>query len=316
MTNNFSAATEFSTKDTYLPPNWLDIKFSLYLVGEGLSIPCYLFVFYHLLAKKAARTTLCNHSPLVVLIFSFINLIIDLPLQMSYYRRGFYLPFNPAICLVHRLVDYGMWYGAIIAMLWLSFERHLLIFHSNLVRTARGRLVFHYAPVIYFCLLFLRPCEQKYNAYIFLCGGPFDKCPLSSALSWYLVIAHDIVPVPLIVILSGNLLVRVIVQKRRLQHGNSWRQNRKMMMQFMFLSVVYIIFILPFAIVRLLITVGITNFNTNVSFFLFNMTNVLSIVISYAMAVSLPNLRQKLRTLVCQKPTEENVFILTYRARP
>ncbi|UJR16668.1 hypothetical protein I4U23_003568 [Adineta vaga] len=191
-----------STKAFYLPPNWPDINFASYLVGEALSIPCYLFVFYHLL------------------------------FHISYAQRGTYVPFNPAICLLYQFVDF--------------------------VRTTRGRLVFHYiplvcfalyAPIFYFYLLFIYPCECKYNANAFLCDSPWYNCSVPTALS------------PLIVILSGSFLIRVIVRQRRLQQGYSWRKkNRKMILPFIFITVAYIIFVLPFVILTTMATLGITNY--------------------------------------------------------
>ena len=166
-----------------------------------MSIPCYLFVFYHLLAGKTARKALHNHTTLVVVLFNFIILTIDLPLLMNYYSKKTYVPFNPAICLVNQFVDYGLWYGAVMTMLWLSIEQHILIFHSNLIRTARGCWLFHYiplalfslyAPIIYFYLIFIYLCEHQYNATAYVCGG---------------------------------LLLRVIVQKCNLKRANGWRKN-------------------------------------------------------------------------------------------
>ncbi|UJR16730.1 hypothetical protein I4U23_003630 [Adineta vaga] len=316
MASNNIGMNETSAKYIYLPPSWPDIRFSLYLVGEAFSIPCYLFVFYHLLARKAARKTLYNHSTIVVLLFNFISLTIGLPLIINYSRRGFYVPFNPAICYFHQFVDYGIWYGAIITMVWLSLERHILIFHSNLVSTARGRLIFHYiplacvslySPIFYFCIIFIRSCEHNLDATSFLCGGPWYRCPVPASLSWYMAVCHDIAPIPLIIVISGCLLIRVVVQKHRLQRANGWRQNRKMILQFIFIAATYIIFDLPLVTLTVMRRFGITNFGTNVSTFISPMANTPAIVISYATVITLPDLKQKLRMLIFYKPTQRHV---------
>ncbi|CAF4176479.1 unnamed protein product, partial [Adineta steineri] len=106
-------------------------------------------------------------------------------------QRGVYIPFTPAVCLVHQFVNYGIWYAAIFSMIWLSLERHILIFHSSLTRTARGRCLFHYiplaifalyAPVFYFYITFIYPCERMYDAYTLVCGGPYYTCSFPQSL--------------------------------------------------------------------------------------------------------------------------------------
>jgi hypothetical protein len=49
-------------------------------------------------------------------------------------------------------------------MVWTSSERHILIFHSNIVQTVRDRLLFHYM-VRYYIIL-------PYDPTIIHCGVP------------------------------------------------------------------------------------------------------------------------------------------------
>ncbi|CAF4181635.1 unnamed protein product, partial [Adineta steineri] len=169
MVNNYTEMNQVSVKDIYLPSKWSDIVFGLYIFGEVMAFPCYLFVFYHLLIHKTA----------------------NMPLILSFMQRGVYIPFTPAVCLVHQFVNYGIWYAAIFSMIWLSLERHILIFHSSLTRTARGRCLFHYiplaifalyAPVFYFYITFIYPCERMYDAYTLVCGGPYYTCSFTQSL--------------------------------------------------------------------------------------------------------------------------------------
>jgi len=268
------------------------------------------------LAEKTARNALHNHTTLIVLFFNFIILTIDLPLLMNYYNRKAYVPFNPAICLVNQFVDYGIWYGTIMTMLWLSIERHILIFHSNLVRTARGRWLFHYiplvlftlyAPVFYFYLIFIYPCEHQYSATAYVCGGPWYACTFSPSLMWFRAIFHGIVPIMLIIGFTGGLLLRVIIQKRNLQRANGWRKNRKMILQFIAISFIYIIFDGPVTIINTMKRLGITYSNTNFVPFLSLMEYVPSILMSYAIVITLPKLKQKLRMLIFCQPNRQIV---------
>ncbi|CAF4289899.1 unnamed protein product, partial [Adineta steineri] len=96
----------------------------------------------------------------------------------------------------------------------------------------------------------------------------------------------------------GTLLIRVILQKHRLQCGNDWRHNRKIILQFIFIAATYIIFDVPLVTLKFMRRFRITDYGTNVSTFLSPMTNVLAIIISYATVITLPDLKQKLRKLV------------------
>ncbi|CAF1113505.1 unnamed protein product [Adineta steineri] len=239
-----------------------------------------------------------------------------MPLILSFMKRGVYIPFTPAVCLVHQFVNYGIWYAAIFSMIWLSLERHILIFHSSFTRTARGRCLFHYiplaifalyAPVFYFYITFIYPCERMYDAYTLVCGGPYYTCSFTQSLHWYVTIFHSSLPVPLIVIISGNLLVRVIIQKRRLQRGNAWRQNRKMILQFVFISATFIILDLPLSIDNILRRIGVASAGTNIDLIVNQMSNVPAMVLPYATAITLHKLKQKLRIVIFCKPTPHNV---------
>ena len=305
---------------------WRPIVFGLFLFGQLMSIPCYLFMLYHLLASKTARKALFNHAIVLILTFNLMSLTIDLSMTMDFMRRGIVGSLTPALCLSHQYMAFGIWYGALSVMLWTSIERHVLIFHSKLVSTVRGRLVFHYiplvffslyAPILYFYLIFLYPCENVFVATNALCGGPcfFSKMP--AWFIWYDSFVHFIIPIFLIIVLGVLLLIRVLAQKRRLQQTVTWHQNRKMIVQLMLVSSSYLVFCLPYFIITLVQSLGFPSFGSNIIFpYIAQMTYVPAIVVPYAALATLSGLKQKLRSLTTFRGNRRAIAASIVQTRP
>ena len=286
---------------------WRQVVFGLFLFGQLMSIPCYLLMLYHLLFGRTARKALSNHVIVLILTFNFMSITIDLSMTMDFMRRGTVRSLNPALCLLHQYMAYGIWYGALFLILWASIERHILIFHSKLVSTARGRLLFHYiplvfsslyAPILYFYLIVFYPCENVFVATSALCGGPCFFREMPAWFIWYDSFVHFIIPIFLIIVFGVLLLVRVLAQKRRLQQTVTWHQNRKMIVQLILVSSSYLVFCLPYFIITLVQSLGFPRFGSNViKPYITQMTYVPVIVVPYATLITLSGLNQKLRSL-------------------
>jgi hypothetical protein len=310
MASNSTPTIVIGVISTYVPAVWIKSVFGLLLFGVVMSIPCYLFMFYHLFGRKVSRKKLQNHAIFVLLIFNFI-LTIDLSLTLDYIRLGYRSLFNPVICLLHAYVSYGIWYGGVFLMLWVSIERHILIFHSTLVATARGRFLFHYVPlvvfslygpILYLYLIVLCHCHRIYNPLKNLCNA---ICYQSIVPAWYDLfesLANYVIPIILIAVFSISLIVRVIMQKRRLQQTGGWRRYRKMMNQLILISLIYLVFDLPYVIITIVQLSGIPTFASNIiSPYIAYLTYVPPIVLPYATLLTLSELKQKLRALIVCK---------------
>lgn len=286
---------------------WPKLQFSLFLIGQIFSIPCYLFVFYHILFNKIARQSLHNHSILILLFYNFLNVIIDVSLLQNFTRLGYVSPFYPFFCLLWQFIDYGIWYGGISLMFWISIERHILVFHKNLIGTSRRRLIFHYipiiisslyAPILYFCLIFLIPCKRIYTIQSFHCG---TLCFYSVVPNWFNLydsFVNYIIPILLIVVFSFSLIIRYIRQKHVLKRSVSWRDCRKMVIQLVLISTIYFIFDLPYVFIFIIEKSGYTNFGDNIIIlFIARLTLVPGFILPYGILLSLPDLNQKFRAL-------------------
>lgn len=291
---------------------WSNVEFGLFVCGEALAFPCYVFVMYHLLATRAARKVLHNHPVVVMLLLNWLHLAIDLSMTLNHLRLGYVWLFSPILCLIQQFVDTGVWYGAIFLMLWISIERHILIFHNHLVATPRRRLLFHYVPLIifllyaptfYFYLIFFFPCARTFDIHANLCGGACYYFYRLSWLNWYESIANYVIPILLIVAFNGGLFVRIGLQKRRVQQSPNWRRNQKMIMQLFAVSSVYLIFDLPYIIITIVQWSGRPDFGSHVlTPYIAHLTYVPAVVLPFATFVTLPQLKQKLFALLfCSK---------------
>ncbi|CAF4404310.1 unnamed protein product, partial [Adineta steineri] len=152
---------------------------------------------------------------------------IDIPFQLQYFHTGIVYPSTPILCLIWWFIDWGFYYTIAVLLVFASFERHILIFHSHLVATRRKRLIFHYIPILIILLLmctfyvvaiFAPICESTFAYDEDLCGvhACYGTIPFFVTVEQ---LVFGAAPICLIAIFSMTLLVRVIRQKHRM-HGD------------------------------------------------------------------------------------------------
>ena len=311
MVFNFMKSDNTSVKDADGSRTWPIIESSLFLAGELLSIPCYIFVMYHFLAHKTIRRALHNHVIILLLFFNFFDLTIDVTMTMNYSLLGFVAPFSPLICLIWQFVDYGIWYGSISLMFWAAVERHILVFHSHLIRTKRGRFFSHYVPlsffslytpILYFYLIFIYPCDRVFVNTSIRCGS---ICYFNFAPIWFIYydsLANYIIPILLIAFFSTVLILRFLRQRHRLKQAARWRQCRKMIIQLTLVSLSYLVFDLPYIIIVIVQSSGYPDFGSSIlTPYISRLTYVPPIVLPYATLLSLSRVKQKLYALLIWK---------------
>jgi len=281
----------------------ITIKFWFILFGVIFSMPCYLFLIYYFLAHKTTRQTLYNHVIIASLFVDFIILSIDLSCHLGFLRLGYLLPSSPALCLIWQLVDYGFWYGDLFLKSWAAIERHIFIFHPNMLNTVWKCIFIHYlplafvtfyTPIVYVYLIFFYPAVHTYDYTILMCGGPYYYNGIPAWLIWYESVFHYVIPIFFIMIFSNALILRVVLQKRRLRVAQGWRQFRKITLQLIFVSIIYL-FDLPYIIVTIVRWSGFPDFGTDVQGAYFYYVNYIPIVLfPWAILATYPNLLQKL----------------------
>ena len=79
--------SSISTKAAYVTPPWTKIEFPLFLIGQLLSNPCYLFVIYHILANKTAQLALHSLHLTYILLSLHANSLFLFDYHISLWSR-------------------------------------------------------------------------------------------------------------------------------------------------------------------------------------------------------------------------------------
>ena len=231
-------------------------RFWSYVVANTLSVLCSIFVIYHLLADRALRRALNNHIIVVLLVIGLIYELTDIVWILYSIRTGVPMFHSTFFYLIWVYVDYAFYSAQVALFAWATIERHILIFHDRWVSTPKRRRLVHYAPIVaiptyclvYYCLIYFGPfCENSFDS--FVAGGIYIPCLFSRTFlgSWDLFV-HQVIPTALIVVSSVGLIARVVWQKRRLHQAVTWRKHRKMTIQLLSISSVYVVFNVPWTV--------------------------------------------------------------------
>jgi hypothetical protein len=250
MVTNMSFYNIFQELEISLPR---PVRFWLLVILLIPSVYCSFVLIFHLFVDKNLRSQLSNHIIINLLIIGLIIELIDFPFHLSFLHLGVVKPSTPLFCQVWWFMDIGLYNGCTIIMAWGSIQRYLLIFHVGLFSTAKKRLVFHYSPLIiltlyilifYFTVIVFPPCTNTYDYTLPVCNN--FPCYLDDPLLgiWDSVM-NNIVPTITITIFSVTLLIRVNLQKRRLHQTNLWRKQRKMAIQLLCNSFLYMMANIP-----------------------------------------------------------------------
>jgi hypothetical protein len=234
-----------------------------YVVLQTCHIPsifCSIFKLAHLLLDHNLRSALHNHVLLALMIISILDSFLSHPFTLNYLRLGYVTPSTNALCLFWNFINSNCSFATYLTMAWASVERHFLIFYPSIFTTRRQRILFHYIPLLITALVypimfstvivFLYPCSDEFNMTAIFCGY---SCALRIPyIVIYARIAHNFVPTFIVVGSSLALLVRVIMQKRRvLRNQFTWRRCRRMIIQLMTIASLFLIVTMPVTFVSI-----------------------------------------------------------------
>ena len=231
----------------------LSVQFWSYLVLDILSILCSLLVLYCLLGDRTLRTALHNHIVILILMIGLVYELTDIPfiLHFNYYSAPMFS--GRAFYLIWVFIDYAFYSTQVALFAWATIERHILIFHEQWVSTKRKRFFIHYAPIgaillycqVYYILVYFGPfCTNSFDR--FVAGGVFVPCVFDkTALGTWDLLVHQMIPTLLIIAFSIGLGARILWQKRKLNQRMGWRKSRKMTIQLLSISALYLVFNAP-----------------------------------------------------------------------
>jgi hypothetical protein len=220
--------TNYTFSRHAIPPT---VRFWTYLIFDILSVACSLFVLNYLLFDRTLHRAFSNHVIIVLLSIGFLNELISVP--------------------------WILYLTQVILVAWATLERHILIFHQKWVSTRNKRFFFHYLPIIailiycliYYSIIIVGPfCKNSFVYY--LAGGLIIPCVYSNrALALWELVAHQAIPTLIIIIFSIALIGRIVRKKQKVDQPIRWRDYRNMTIQLSSISVLYLIFNIPWTII-------------------------------------------------------------------
>jgi len=281
----------------------------LYLIPNVLSIVCSIFVLYHFLFNRLIRQSINNHVIIVLILVGLVSELTDILWICHYYYFGYTLFSTSAFALTWTFIDYSFYTIQTLLFAWATIERHILVFYDRWLRTKTQRICLHYFPLMliviygltYYSIIFFgTSCKNHYDSSK-MYGMSID-CIFSanSFIPKWGLIFNQIVPTLLIIIFSVTLLLRVLLQKRRLHQSVNWRKQRKMIIQVLSISLIYFVFNAPYKLIYLAYNLGLSRkvgvqFSSYAEFFVYYITFILPFVA----CGTLPELRKKLNKLFC-----------------
>jgi hypothetical protein len=246
------------------------VRFWLYLIPNILSVLCSIFVLYYLLFDRKLREALYNHIIIIILVAGLIYELTTVPLMLYYYYFGDTWEMTLPISAIRfwTFIDSLGYQTQLIGLAWASIERHILIFHRQWVSTEKTRFFAHYLPL----MVILIYCFTYYFVFDLFpfCGdlhypSPTNGVPFSCIMFHPIMgkfdgICNLIIPTFIIFTSSLALLVRVLRQKARLSQGIQWRKQRKMTIQLLSISFLYLFFNFPRTILLIVNLFGILTY--------------------------------------------------------
>ena len=235
------------------------------------AILCSLLLFYYFIRLSELRQQHSTHQMIIyLLICAFLLDAIDIPLMLPDFRNHYYIASmrNPnTFCLFWLMYDYGIYSTSLWFMALLSLERYLVIFFKKTVLKNKTRRFFLYyvtAAVIilfvfswYTYVIVFYPCTYTQFDYTqILCGFLCYEAEASATLlnfNWIVVI---LLPAFWTVLFTLILITHVLCQRQKisrcLTQRETWKRTRKMFVQLLPITSIFLLFIMPVTIVGLL----------------------------------------------------------------
>ena len=250
--DNIDSSTSILFENSEIP--WpRPLRFWLLLIFEVPAVSTSLFALTFILTNRAARSATHNHTIIVLLVLGLINQLIDVPWHLDFLQKGIVSPSTPARCLVWWFVNLGIYNTASLVLAWMSIERHILVFHNRWTTNRRKRFMIHSLPLIsiliyamayYTWVIFYPPCRHTFVYTLVICSA--TPCYLHHAfLGIWDMGVHGGLSTVIIACFSVGLLIRVLVKRRHQYRIAHWRKYRKMILQLLPVSIMYLIFNLP-----------------------------------------------------------------------
>ncbi len=304
---NFTFDISQLSTSSYTLISSFSIRFWLYLIPNTLSILCSIFVLYYLLFDRILRQALHNHVIIIVLFAGLIYELTSVPFMLCYYHFGSTWKITTSFANFWTFIDSLCYAIQLIGFAWASIERHILIFHISWVATKKKRFLIHYLPLIailiycfiYYFVFDLFPFCGDFSFLSPANGVPVPCILTQPVIGKWEALCNQVIPTFIIIIISPALLLRVLKQKARLNRSIDWRKQRKMTIQLLSISILYLLLNSPRSITQLYNQTSLSttvSINAYVNFVFFSVYTVF--FFPFVCCETIPELGKKLKKLL------------------
>jgi hypothetical protein len=189
-------------------------------------------------------------------------------------------------------------------VLWASIERHILIFSGSFFDIRWKRIVVHYlpltiailyTPLFYGYFIFIYNCVNNWDYSELLCTSPcFYQDKIIGIVDW---LVNIIIPAFSIAMINLILIIRVTYRSSGLiDNLTRMKKNRKMTIQLLFISSLFLIFWFPIAITGLIQEFFSPTFLIDIQFnIFFYLIYFIQLFLPFVCLISLPELKKFLQ---------------------
>jgi hypothetical protein len=231
--------------------------------------------------------------------------IADVPFAIYYLRWGVVYQQTYNFCVVWCWFNYSLMTVSLQLVAWCCIERHLFIFHSQMMKKKWCLILFHYIPlmacVLYTPIFYLRfiffptTCTNAWYYSIIYCGGAcysyFD--PFVGTFDW---IFNYGMPTLIIFLANFLLFCRVIWQKIKHEQPIQWNRQKRMIIQLTFISLLYLIFMSPQVIVGSIQTLWSREFLSDIQAnYFYYIVYFINQLLPFIIVSSLPEMHKELK---------------------
>jgi hypothetical protein len=289
------------------------VQFAVILVLQIPSIAVSLLIFVYFVRNRQIRSQLNHRIILVLLAVNFLEVATDLPMPLSFYHTSMAKPSTNSYCVWWTWYEFSLNTVCLFLMAWASIERHILIFSSHWMQGRWKRRALHIAPII-FCLLWtplfyvvmiiISPhCSTIWRFDSVLCGQPCYLTTNNGVFGSFDFSFNILVPIVIIVLANFTLIFRVVYGKYTRHQPIIWRRQRKLTLQMVSISILYVIFWFPSTLTQLV------EIYFNSEFLLVHLESLLFLIyfvpllLPFVCLVRLTKLMKQMRTYVIQMYT-------------
>ncbi|CAF1513861.1 unnamed protein product [Adineta ricciae] len=238
------------------------IKFFILILLEIPAVLISLLIFIFFRTHRSRLKIRQNGSICLLLIVNFIKLSTDIPMTIHFFYFHYVIPAISTYCTWWTFLAYSLSSICEFLTAIISIQRHILIFQPHLLQMRLKRYILYYSPLLlciiypiifYMFAIFFYPCDG--TQWIFTENGcGFANCYFiyDKVLSTFDWLVNNGLPIVIILVANIALVVRVIKEKSQRQQIVTWRKHRRLTLQLMSVSSLFLIAWLPSLIIALI----------------------------------------------------------------